>query len=295
VALSPTHKWGQIIGQEFLEVAMTPLLQEIASKHGLFLDTSGLRQPARSGRKISWKDLYGNVHDLDFVFERGGTQEQIGEPVAFIETSWRRYTKHSRNKAQEIQGAILPLVTTHQRHAPFVGVILAGEWTTGAMSQLKSLGFRVLYFRYEAIAASFRSVGIDASFEETTSNTECKKKINQWNNLSNLDRKKLGQHLLKTNKSEVNAFIESLERAILRQIESVYVLPLHGITIESQTILAAIETLEQYEMIPSNKPFNRFEIMIRYNNKDEVKGTFANREDAIEFLRSYLPIVRPAT
>ena len=45
----------------------------------------------------------GNVHDLDYVFEQGGTEATIGQPKAFIEIAWRRYTKHSRNKAQEIQ------------------------------------------------------------------------------------------------------------------------------------------------------------------------------------------------
>lgn len=113
MAESPSHKWGQIIGQEFLEVAMDPHLRTTATKHGLFLDLKGTR-PARTGKKISWADLYGNTHDLDFVFERGGSPNKIGDPVAFIETAWRRYTKHSRNKAQEIQGAVLPLVTTHQ-------------------------------------------------------------------------------------------------------------------------------------------------------------------------------------
>jgi hypothetical protein len=228
------------------------------------------------------------------VFERGGTQENIGEPVAFIETTWRRYTKHSRNKAQEIQGAILPLVTTHQRHAPFVGVILAGEWTTGAISQLKSLGFRVLYFSYQTIVDTFSTVDIVASFEESTSNAACKKKIAQWNKLGEQVKKKLGEHLLKTNQNEVKEFIESLERAILRQIEAVHVLPLHGIKIESQTILGALETLAQYDIKPATKPFDRFEILIRFNNKDEVKASYTHKEDAIQFLRSYLPSLRPA-
>lgn len=112
MALSPPHRWGQIIGQEFLEVAIEPLMRDVATVHGLFLDQKGKRS-ARTGRKISWVDVYGNQHDLDFVLERNGSDTSIGIPVAFIETAWRRYTKHSRNKAQEIQGAILPLVITH--------------------------------------------------------------------------------------------------------------------------------------------------------------------------------------
>ena len=131
MATSPSHRWGQIIGQEFLEVAMFALLSETATKHNLYLDQKGQRT-ARPGKKIAWLDRYGNTHDPDFVLEKNGSDIEIGTPVAFIESAWRRYTKHSRNKAQEIQGAILPLVQTHGNHAPFIGVILAGDFTDGA-------------------------------------------------------------------------------------------------------------------------------------------------------------------
>jgi hypothetical protein len=73
MATSPSHRWGQIVGQEFLEVAIEPLMQTVATKHRLYLDQSGPR-PARTGKKISWVDLYGNTHDLDFVLERSGAK-----------------------------------------------------------------------------------------------------------------------------------------------------------------------------------------------------------------------------
>src|SRR5437762_8090007 len=161
MAVSPAHRFGQIIG-EVLEAGILPLLERFAERKGLYLDRKGPRA-ARTGKKVTWTDRNGNQHDLDFVLERGGTAEKIGQPVAFIETAWRRYTKHSRNKAQEIQGAIPPLVETHRSSAPFVGVILAGVFTEGALAQLQSLGFAVVYFRYETIVKVFRRVGINAA------------------------------------------------------------------------------------------------------------------------------------
>src|SRR4030042_370278 len=122
MAESLAHTFGQIIGN-VLEEAIEPALQEFADRHGLYLDKRGSRK-AREGRRVTWTDLYGNAHDLDFVLERGGTDDVVGIPVAFIETAWRRYTKHSRNKAQEIQGAIQVLALTHKYCCPFVGVIL---------------------------------------------------------------------------------------------------------------------------------------------------------------------------
>ena len=132
MAQSPAHRWGQIIG-EFLEQVFESELSKFARKHKLYLDKQGKR-PARRGMKVCWIDSFENSHDLDFVLERGGTKNKIGDPVAFIESAWRRYKKHSRNKVQEIQGAILPLVATHKSFAPFIGVMLAGEFTEGALT-----------------------------------------------------------------------------------------------------------------------------------------------------------------
>ena len=162
MAESLSHKFGQIIG-DLLELAIEPHLQKFARKHKLYLDKKGARK-ARSGKKVCWTDANGNKHDLDFVLERGGTENKIGDPVAFIETAWRRYTKHSRNKAQEIQGAVLPLAIKYRRSSPFVGVVLAGVFTEGALTQLKSLGFGVLYFPYETVVKTFSKFGINAAF-----------------------------------------------------------------------------------------------------------------------------------
>jgi hypothetical protein len=172
-------------------------------------------RPARSGKKVSWIDSFGNSHDLDFVLERGGTAKQIGEPVAFIESAWRRYTKHSRNKAQEIQGAIMPLVATHKNFAPFIGVVLAGEFTEGALNQLKSLGFNVLYFPYDLIVKGFGKFGIDASSEENTLEKDFQTKIRTWADFA--DKPNLARHILRLNTKEVKEFFDNLEKVVSRR------------------------------------------------------------------------------
>lgn len=154
------HKWGQFVG-EYCGSAIEPLLREFADEHGLFLDKKGPR-PARTGKKLRWVDSYGNGHDLDYVLERDGTPDKIGTPIAFIESAWRRYTKHSKNKAQEIQGAVLPIAEKHRFCAPLLGCILAGDYTANALNQLKSIGFKVLYLSYDSVVEAFATVGVDA-------------------------------------------------------------------------------------------------------------------------------------
>lgn len=283
MAKSPAHKWGQIIG-DFLEEVFAAELSKFARKHKLYLDTQGDR-PARSGKKVSWIDSFENAHDLDFVLERNGTKNKIGDPVAFIESAWRRYTKHSRNKAQEIQGAILPLVATHKNFAPFMGVMLAGEFTGGALNQLRSLGFHVLYFPYDLILRAFKKYGIDARTEENTTEKDFEDKISKWERFDN--KKNLARYLLKLNKQEVDTFFENLEKAVSRFIESISVLPLHGASNTLPTVEEAIDFIESYQNENGRLPVLKYEIVVRYNNKDQVEGIFNSKESAIEFLESY--------
>ncbi len=283
MATSPAHKWGQIIG-DFLETTFEKELKKFAKKHKLYFDKKGKRK-ARRGIKVSWVDSFGNAHDLDFVLERNGAENRIGEPAAFIESAWRRYTKHSRNKAQEIQGAILPLVQTHKNSAPFIGVVLAGAFTTGAIRQLESLGFHVLYFPYEIIVKAFARFDINAGFEENTSLDDFEKKIYKWKSFN--DKDKLSKYLLRINSKNVKAFFNELEKAVSRYIESVRILALHGKMHNTDNIAQAIQYILGYKSLDSTVPVMKYEITILYNNGDKVEGAFAQKENALNFLNLY--------
>ncbi|PRX38500.1 hypothetical protein CLV97_1562 [Planifilum fimeticola] len=294
MAQSPTHKFGQIIG-ELLEAAIEPLLADFAKRHGLYLDKKGPRPARGTQKKVSWTDLYGNTHDLDFVLERGGTKDKFGTPVAFIESAWRRYTKHSRNKAQEIQGAILPLVQTHHLAAPFTGVILAGDFTDGSLTQLQSLGFKILYFPYDMVVEAFKAVGIDASFDENTSDEEVLKKVRAWEALPKSAHKEVCKVLFEKNKDEVQQFMYNLERFATRYIELVHILPLHGEAVECESVEQAVQFIQKYDKSGSSAPIVKYEIRIRYNNGDKIEAQFESKESAIQFLRSYQqPTLRPS-
>lgn len=284
MAESPSHKFGQIIG-DLLELGLEPLLRKFSRKHKLYLDKKGSRK-ARTGKKVTWIDLRGNKHDLDFVLERGGTESKIGTPVAFIESAWRRYTKHSRNKAQEIQSAIMPLATKYKSSSPFVGVVLAGIFTEGALTQLKSLGFGVLYFPYETVVKAFAKHGINAEFDEQTSEADFRKKIDSWNKLSN--KEGVAKELLKLNKNSVQEFLNSLSKTVSRYIEHVVILPLHGQESFVNNVNEAIDFLKNYSEDMPKLPISKYEIIIKYNTGDRIEANFKDKSDSIRFLESYL-------
>lgn len=284
MAESLSHKFGQIIG-DLLELAIEPHLQKFAKKNKLFLDKKGERK-ARSGKKVTWTDSKANKHDLDFVLERGGTVNKIGVPVAFIEVAWRRYTKHSRNKAQEIQGAIIPLTEKYKNSSPFVGVVLAGEFTSGSLNQLKSLSFGVLYFPYDSVVKAFRKFGINAASDEGTAEKEFRKKIDSWSKLPN--KPDVAKELLKLNKKNVDDFFISLSTSVSRFIERIIILPLHGQESSLTNISEAIDFIKKYSEDKPKQPLIKYEIIIKYNNTDRIEASFVDKKDAIVFLETYL-------
>src|SRR4030042_1621542 len=83
MAESPAHRFGQVIGG-LLEAVVRPQLEEFCQREGLYLDHQKKDRSVRRGRKVTWEDQYGNVHDLDFVVEQDGTDDTIGRPVAFL-------------------------------------------------------------------------------------------------------------------------------------------------------------------------------------------------------------------
>lgn len=283
MAESLAHKFGQIIG-DLLELTIQPSLEKFAKSNNLYLDKKGQRA-TRKGKKLSWFDLNENKHDLDFVLERDGGKNVIGSPVAFIEIAWRRYTKHSRNKAQEIQGAILPLAEKYRSNSPFKGVVLAGEFTIGALTQLKSLGFSVLYFPYSTVIKAFAKFGIDASFGEGTTEAEFRQKIDAWYNLSNPTD--VSKEMVRLNKAEVANFLNTLATSVSRHVEQIWVLPLHGQQSQLSTIKEAVTFLRSYDEQTGNLLLLKYEIIIKYNTGDRIEASFHDKKDAISFLEGY--------
>jgi hypothetical protein len=285
MAEAPGHRLGQIIG-DLLELSVEPLLRLFAEEHDLYLDRKEPR-PARDGVKCTWVDSLGNAHDLDFVLERGGSRTKVGTPAAFIETAWRRYTKHSRAKAQEIQGAILPLLTTHANVKPFAGAVIAGRWTSGALQQMRTSGLSVLHIDYDEIVQSFRTVGVDIDSEEGTPDAYLQRQVDAWTALVDEQRAAVGESVRACAPTRFAAFRDDLVRTISRTIEVVRVLPLHGLPVVCAGVDEAIETVGSYTPAEAVPKLVRFEIGIRYTNADRIDAQFESAVDAIDFLRTF--------
>lgn len=299
MAQSLAHRWGQIIGDIF-ELFVRNILSEIAGTNSLYLDYKRPRKAraSQSGgdlSKVTWRDSFGNKHDLDYVLERGGTDEALGIPVAFVESAWRRYTKHSKNKVQEIEAAVMPVALTFSRFQPFCGAVLAGEFTSNALSQLLSKGFAVLHIPYDSILAAFAEIGIDASSEdgpEGTKEAEFRRKIRAWesHSLSGAAEKLITKwHSLHA--AEITQFKQNLQNSISRRVARVTVTVLRGHTVDMPDVESAISYLigeeHSFSLREDGQQRESFEIQVRFNNEARVEATFPTRQEAIAFLRTF--------
>lgn len=287
MAESPAHKFGQLIGG-LLESVVQPPLTEFCERHSLYLDCQSQKRPVRQGRKVSWEDSYGNRHDLDFVIEWEGSDAKYGQPVAFIEVAWRRYTKHSRNKAQEIQGAILPLAERYKWNNPFLGVVLAGEFTLGSLEQLRSLGFHVLYFPYATLVAAFASEGIDIRFDEDTPDEEFRRVANVIIASSAAIKQRIKDHLIQSNAPQIAEFFTALHARFGRSVQRVLIIPLYGRVNEFVSIESALQFLEVHPIYEGSGEFRKYEVIIEFSTDDKIDAFFTSKQKAREFLNLVL-------
>lgn len=286
MARSPAHKLGQIIGDHIEEAIRKPL-REIAEEFNMYLDYTHIRPVRGRSKKVSWKDSYGNKHDLDYVIEEHGSEHRLGVPRAFIETAWRRYTKHSRNKTQEIQGAVLPLSETYRRYSPFLGVILAGDFTETALQQLRSHGFNVVYAPRETVLKAFSNIGFDVSSRESTTEAQLQTRVNEISGITSEKKRQFRRELYTLCEDEFSAFFANLRNSFSRYIQRISVLTLSGESFGFDCIENAVSFVRQHDKSISMSTFVRYELQVRYSNGDTVRGDFRDRLDAIRFLESF--------
>lgn len=286
MATAPGHRFGQIIG-ELLEEATIEICQPIAAEHGFYLDYKHPRE-ARSGTKIvRWRDDKDNYHDLDIVIEEGSTEATYGIPRAFIEVAWRRYTKHSKNKAQEISSAVTSCAERFATKSPFKGCVLAGDFTDSALIQLRSEGFSVMHFPTEEVVEAFDAVGIDLIWKEDTPDSELEKRVRECEALTSSELDLVKNKLFELGADEFGIFVSSLAASLDRRMTEVRICVEYGNTRVFPTVSDACAYINSApEMSQENTPLLGFTITVHFSDGDRIEAEFGDKNRAINYLVS---------
>jgi hypothetical protein len=273
---------------DWLESVFSKKLVLFAEEHDVYCDRKGLRPLVRGNKKkVTWLDNGGNEHDLDFVIEKNGSDSTKGEPAAFVELCWRRYTKHSRNKAGEIEGSLVHLGDTYNKTCTFLGAILVGEFTEGAIKQMRSRKIEVLHIPYESIVEAFRTKDIDLDYSEDAPDTQKLGLINAIKMLSDEEMGEVEQAFILSIEDDYQEFVQKLANAISRKVQFVRIFRLFGNQVTFPSVAIAIKSIEEFTTEPHLEDFQRFEIYIGFTNGDKVEASFKERRDAVAFLRQF--------
>jgi hypothetical protein len=288
MAESPAHQIGEYIGSIF-ETMIVAYLSKFIDKNQFYIDYYHPRKARNYLKDVIRYDIEGNKHKLDIVIEKNGTDSVYGQHRAFIEMAWRRYTKHSKNKVQEISGAILPIAKKYAADMPFCGAVLSGNFSDTSIKQLRSEGFYVLFFPYNDICSLFKNIGISIETEEDT-DIHLLNKIAESLRQISLDNKKKLQALFESSFHEkLEKYKNKLMEHLNRRVVEVIVTPLHGCVTSLHDIEQAIDFIVSYNERQSNIQILRYEVTIRYDLAKGVEYTkkCRDKEEAIQFLNLY--------
>jgi hypothetical protein len=207
-ASSSGHKLGQIVGDWYEKYFALPILEDVAQRLGLYLDNRYKKRACR-GEKILWEDSDGNLVDFDFVFEINGTEEQLGIPISFFETFWRRGSRHSKDKARDDTGKLIPMRSTFPT-ARVLGIISAGDFTEPARELVKSRGVDLFYVNKENILKAWEENNLIIDYPDKSTEEEKKvianKVINKLSDDPNLLKKIAESLKILIKQSEIDSY-----------------------------------------------------------------------------------------
>lgn len=117
------------------------------------------------GNKILWADEDKNFVDYDFVMELGGSPETRGIPVAFLECFWRRGSRHSKDKARDDSGKLMPMRSTYPT-ARFLGIVASGAFTGPARELVKSRNINLFYVPKAKVVEAFKALALEMDYDD---------------------------------------------------------------------------------------------------------------------------------
>lgn len=218
---SSGHKLGQLIGDWYEEYFVLPLLQEAARKLQLFVDSRFITRTTRTG-KVLWDDVDGNSVDYDYVLELGGAEDKVGVPVAFVECFWRRGARHSKDKARDDSGKLMPMRETYPT-ARFLGIVAAGDFTEPARALVRSRNIDLFYVPKDKIVTAFAECGLMMDYPDRLPEAEKGELVEEFNRLFGTDKKKevqktlhrlLGQAVISSYVDRVKGSLSALPQEI---------------------------------------------------------------------------------
>lgn len=276
---SSGHKLGQLIGDWYEQYFVLPLLQKVGKSLNLFVDSRFINRSAREG-KILWDDLDGNFVDYDYVLELGGSDKMLGIPVAFIECFWRRGSRHSKDKARDDSGKLIPMRETYPT-ARFLGIVSAGDFTKPARELVRSREIDLFYVPKDKIVSAFELCDLIMDYPDKLPEDEKADIVEIFNNKFVANKKKAVQQALINliGKATIESYVDRV-RATLSALpqEIRFVLRHDSMPISFETVADATEFLKSPAFNMSS-PIESYLYQVTYSDGSEFEKSASDLEE----------------
>lgn len=276
---SSGHKLGQLIGDWHEEYFVLPLLQKVGKSLELYVDSRFVERQVRQG-KIVWEDYDGNSVDYDYVLELGGTEKKLGAPVAFIECFWRRGARHSKDKARDDSGKLMPMRETYPT-ARFLGIVAAGDFTKPARELVRSREIDLFYVPKDKIVSAFKKCDLIMDYPDKLPEDDKASIVNAFEKKFSKNKKRDVRDALieLIGMAAINSYVDRV-RAILSALpqEIRFILRHDSSPIIFESVAEASNFLESPKF-NMNSPTENYHYEITYSDGSEFENTVSSVQE----------------
>ncbi|MCH9661305.1 MAG: hypothetical protein K0U54_10390 [Bacteroidetes bacterium] len=268
---SSGHKLGQLIGDWYEEYFVLPLLQRVGKNLNLFVDSRFVNRQAREG-KILWGDIDGNFVDYDYVLELGGSNNELGIPVAFIECFWRRGARHSKDKARDDSGKLMPMRDTYPT-ARFLGIVSAGDFTKPARELVISRNIDLFYVPKEKIVNAFKNCSLIMDYPDRLQEDDKANIVEMFDLNFSTDKKiTVQQELIKlVGQATIESYVDRVRAALSALPQEIRLILRHdSIPITFESVDDATNFLES-PSFNMNSPLESYLYQVTYSDGSEFE------------------------
>jgi hypothetical protein len=222
----------------------------------------------------------GNNVDYDYVLELHGTEDEIGIPVAFVECFWRRGARHSKDKARDDSGKLMPMRETYPT-ARFLGIVAAGNFTKPARDLIRSREIDLFYVPKDKIIKAFSENGLVMDYPDNSTETEKLRIVSVFEKTFNKEKKEQVQHSLITQVGtpSINSYVDRVRAALSALPQEIRFILRHDSTpLIFESLVEASKFLKKPNF-RMGKPEKSYLYQITFSDGSEFEKTVASLEN----------------
>jgi hypothetical protein len=268
---SAGHKLGQLVGDWFEQFFVVPLAERIARELALFADHRFVKRAVRGAGKVLWTDIEGNQVDYDVVLELGGTQREVGTPVAFLECFWRRGARHSKDKARDDTGKLLPMRDFYPT-ARFLGLVAAGEFTGPSRELVRSRNVDLFYVPKQKVVEAFMQHKLVMDYDDKSPESTKNVLVDEFERrLTTAAKKRAASTLTQLiGDNAVASYVLRVKAALSASPEEIRLIAVHSSEpIVFRSLQDAADFLDHSPQFPMCSPVESFVYEITYSDGSE--------------------------